>query len=232
MSPTLWELPDRLHEFFWLSFSRILLFSFTFPLSQGNMPISWCPEISFYVARHFVLISFNEFSSAPTHLLNHGFVHSKEDTEGCWCFWLLFMPSVLIFFKFCFLFFFSFFMNIHVFLAVFAGAHLVEWHGSCSQVESDPCWRGYFSGNNGFLSRAAGTLQDGAPLCHHWHHLLPSTSTEQLTLLHLSQEGQAGWGRKVQDSGLPGKLLVLQLCPRKSTGHFKKKHVSNNWKGE
>lgn len=109
MSPTLWELPDRLHEFFWLSFSRILLFSFTFPLSQGNMPISWCPEISFYVARHFVLISFNEFSSAPTHLLNHGFVHSKEDTEGCWCFWLLFMPSVLIFFKFCFLFFFFFY---------------------------------------------------------------------------------------------------------------------------
>lgn len=38
--------------------------------------------------------------------------------------------------------FFFFFMNIHVFLAVCTGAHLLEWHGSCSQVESDPRWRG------------------------------------------------------------------------------------------
>lgn len=37
----------------------------------------------------------------------------------------------------------------HVFLAVCTGAHLLEWHGSCSQVESDPCWRGWVSGTAG-----------------------------------------------------------------------------------
>lgn len=42
-----------------------------------------------------------------------------------------------------------FFMNIHVFLAVCTGAHLLEWHGSCSQVESDPGWRGWVSGTAG-----------------------------------------------------------------------------------
>lgn len=134
------ESPGTAHEFFSLSYSRILLFSFTFLLTQGTLPISWCPEIPFYVARHFVLIFFNEFSSAPTHPLNHRFVRSREDTERCWCFWLVFMPSVPLF---IFIFyFFDFLMNIHVFLAVCTGTHLLEWHGSCLQVESDPCSRG------------------------------------------------------------------------------------------
>lgn len=55
-SRRLWELPNRARVLFCLSYFRILLFSFTFPLSQGTLPIFWCPEISFYVAKHFVLI--------------------------------------------------------------------------------------------------------------------------------------------------------------------------------
>ena len=76
----LWELPDRAHAFFWLSYSRILLFSFNFPLFQGALPISWCPEISLYVARHFVLIFFNEFSSVPTHPLTTD-LYAQEKTR-------------------------------------------------------------------------------------------------------------------------------------------------------
>lgn len=101
------ESPGTPHEFFSLGYSRILLFSFTFLLTEGTLPISWCPEIPFYVARHFVLFFLTNSAQRP-HIPLTIDLYAQEKTERCWCFWLVFMPSVppLFFFLYeytCFL---------------------------------------------------------------------------------------------------------------------------------
>lgn len=178
---------------------------FTLSLSEGTLPISWCPEISFYVARHFDLIFLNEFSSAPTHPLNHGFVVSREDTERCWCFWLVFMPSVPIFFL-CL----SLFFNEYTwFLALCAGAHLLTWHSSCLQVESEPCWRGVGFRQQWFFKQSSRSpTWRGSPVSA----LAPAASLHIHTPVDTTAQKASGatWVREGghEVCGLPGKLLA------------------------
>lgn len=75
-----------------------ITFLFHFSSLSGHLAHFLMPWNLFLRGQALCFNFFNEFSSAPTHPLNHGFVRSREDTERCWCFWLVFMPSVPFFF--------------------------------------------------------------------------------------------------------------------------------------
>lgn len=98
-------------------------------------------------------------------------------------------------------------------------------------------WNQTLAGGGGFQAplgfQAAGTLQEGAPLCQHWHQLPSSTSMHQLTPQHQRPAGPNGF--REEGTGLGGcqeNRWCWNSIPEKTWDALKNPHVSNNWKGK